>query len=229
MECDNITQHLNVLYVEDEENIRQMMGQILADEFASFDTAANGVEGLKNFKEKKYDLVITDIEMPYMGGLELAHQIRQIKEDIPIVLLTAYSEKEKLFKAIDIGVTKYLVKPFTPDKLLEIICEIFAKRLKKDEVVFLRRNIVYYKEKAQILKDDHFIQLTKKEKKFLDLLLANRQRVVSFEEIERSVWSDGDFSDNALRTLVKRLRKKLTKDLIRNYSGLGYKINLDNS
>ena len=229
MECNNITQHLNVLYVEDEESIREMMAEVLADEFASFETAADGIEGLQKFKEKSYDLVITDIEMPNMGGLDLAQKIRQIKEDIPIILLTAYSEKEKLFKAIDIGVTKYLVKPFTPDKLLETICEIVAKRQKKDEVIPLKSDIIYYKAKAQIEKNNQIIQLTKKEKKFLDLLLANKTRVVSFDEIERSVWGDGDFSDNALRTLVKRLRKKLTKDLIRNYSGLGYKINLDNT
>ncbi len=225
MKCEEILRGLKVLYVEDEPQIRQMLKEVLEEDFSVFDTAQNGVEGWKKFQENSYDCVITDIEMEQMDGLSLAQNIRQ-RSDIPIILLTAYSEKERLFKAIDVGVNKYLVKPFTPEKLLETVCEIFARKLEKESIIDLGRGFLYDGSNAAVMHEGEIINLTKKEKAFLDLLLKNRDHIVSFVEIEKNVWQEGEFSENALRTLVKRLRKKLYKELIANYSGLGYKINL---
>lgn len=226
MKCREILQGLKVLYIEDESQIREMLKEVLEDDFALFDTAENGKEGWEKFQKGSYDCIITDIEMEQMDGLTLAQKIRQ-KSDIPIILLTAYSEKERLFRAIDVGVNKYLVKPFTPEKLLETVCEIFTKKLERENIVNLGQGYLYDSSNASILYAGNIINLTKKEKAFLDLLLKNRDHIVSFVEIEKSVWQEGEFSENALRTLVKRLRKKIYKELIVNYSGLGYKINLD--
>jgi len=226
MSCHEILKNVSILYVEDEEDIRNLLADVLEDEFKSFDTAKNGEEGLARFKEGKYDCLITDIEMEKMDGLTLAQRVREIDDRIPIVLLTAYSEKERLFKAIDIGVTKYLVKPFTPDKLLEVVCEIFQKELKKNRIFDLGQGFLYDINKGELKKGDESVALTKKEKLFLDLLLKNKDRVVTFNEIEKEVWDGVDFSENALRTLVKRVRKKIYKDLVKNFSGFGYKINL---
>ncbi len=226
MDCETILKSLDLLYVEDEEQIRQMMQEVLQEDFRSFDTAANGIEGLHKVSSKRYDCIVTDIEMEGMDGLALAKKIKEKDESIVVILLTAYSEKERLFKAIDIGVNKYLVKPFTPEKLLQTICEIFSKRLQKEQVIALGRAFLYEPQRAVVKREGEEIKLTKKEKLFLDLLLQNRDRIVSFAEIENSVWAEGEFSENALRTLVKRLRKKLYKELILSHSGLGYKINL---
>ncbi|BCD62945.1 hypothetical protein NitYY0826_C1833 [Nitratiruptor sp. YY08-26] len=227
MDCVSILKNLDVLYIEDENQIRQMMKEVLQEDFHSFDTAADGKEGLGKFQQKHFDCVVTDIEMEGMDGLTLAQKIKEIDEDVVVILLTAYSEKERLFKAIDIGVNKYLVKPFTPEKLLQAICDIFSKKLAKEHIVDFGNGYLYNPQTAQVKKEDEVIKLTKKEKLFLDLLLENRDHIVSFQEIETHVWEEGEFSENALRTLVKRLRKKLFKELIVNYSGLGYKINLN--
>ncbi len=225
MECKEILKRLKILYIEDEAQIRQLLKEVLEEEFLVFDTAKDGEEGWQKFQQKRYDCVITDIEMEGMDGLSLAQKIRQIS-DIPIILLTAYSEKERLFKAIDVGVNKYLVKPFTPEKLLQVICELFMQKLQRESIIDLGKGFLYDKKNATVLYESKNIHLTKKEKAFLDLLLHNQDHIVSFLEIEENVWQDGEFSENALRTLVKRLRKKLYKELIENYSGLGYKINL---
>ncbi len=226
MACEDILKNLSILYVEDEEEIRNLLADVLHDEFRKFETAKNGVEGFEKFQKEDFDCLITDIEMEHMDGLTLAQKVREIDDEVPIILLTAYSEKERLFRAIDIGVTKYLVKPFTPDKLLEVVCEIFQKEFKKRAIYDLGEGFLYDIHKGELKKEGESIPLTKKEKLFLDLLLKNHDRVVTFSEIEKGVWEGVDFSENALRTLVKRVRKKIYKELIKNFSGLGYKINL---
>ena len=223
MRCEEVVKNLKILYVEDEDEIRELMQDVLGEDFALFETAKDGQEGLAKFIEGNFDCVITDIQMPGMDGLEVAEKIKKIK-NIPVILLTAYSEKERLFKAIDVGVSKYLVKPFTPEKLLDVLCEIFEQ---KDQIL-LGKDLLYCKSKGEIKRGEEINKLTKKEKILLDLLLESSDRIVSNKEIEEAVWPQGDFSQDALRTLVKRLRKKTDKNLIENYSGLGYKIKLGN-
>jgi len=225
MSCEEILKGLSILYVEDEDDIREMLKDVTMDEFKRFITAKDGIEGLQKFKENGFDIVITDIEMPKMDGLSLAEEIKKISKQIPVILLTAYSEKERLFKAIDVGVVKYLVKPFTPDKLLDVICEIAKKHLEIDKKIELLPNIYYDKSKKEVFtKDGKPINLTKKELQFLELLIKNRDRVVTIKEIESEIWHDVGFSEAALRALVKRVRQKTSKDLIKNYPGIGYKL-----
>ncbi len=224
MGCEEVIKHLKVLYVEDEGKIRELMQEVLAEDFSLFETAADGQEGLAKFIKRDFDCVITDIQMPGIDGLEFAQRVKKIK-DVPIIVLTAYSEKERLFKAIDIGVHKYLVKPFTPEKLLKVLCEIFRQK----EQIVLGEELLYFKSKGEIKRGEEINKLTKKEKILFDLLLESPEKIIGIEEIKEAVWPQGDFSQNALRTLIKRLRKKTDKALIQNFSGLGYKIILSKS
>lgn len=225
--CKEILSDLSILYVEDEDCIREMLRDVLKGDFKRFVIAKDGVEGLKKFKNSEFDIVITDIEMPNMDGMELAKEIKKISKETPVVLLTAYSEKERLFRAIDVGVNKYLVKPFTPDKLLDIICKIAKKYLQKDKIVKLSDEFYFdFKKREVYTKERVSITLTKKELKFFELLVKNRERVVTFEEIENYVWKDEVFTEAALRALVKRVRQKISKELIKNFPGIGYKLSI---
>jgi len=163
--------------------------------------------------------------MPKMDGMSLAEEIKKISKNTPVILLTAYSEKERLFRAIDIGITKYLVKPFTPDKLLDVVCDIAKKYLQKDKIIRLNEDLYYDIRKKEVCSNDKkFVSLTRKELCFLELLIKNRDRVVTIEEIEHIVWQDEVFTEAALRALVKRVRQKTSKDLVKNYPGIGYKL-----
>ncbi|WP_281951567.1 response regulator transcription factor [Nitrosophilus kaiyonis] len=225
--CENILKNLSILYAEDEDSIREMLKDVLKNDFKKFITAKDGVEALSKFKESKFDIVITDIEMPKMDGLALASEIKKISKNTPVILLTAYSEKERLFKAIDVGITKYLVKPFAPDKLIDIICEIAKKELELDKKLKLNENLYYDKIKKDVFTNDgKRVHLTKKELQFLELLIKNRNRVVTLEEIENIIWSDEAFSEAALRALVKRVRQKTSKELIKNFPGVGYRLEI---
>jgi len=223
--CEEILKEISILYVEDEDDIREMLKDVIKDDFKRFVTARDGVEGLKKFKKGEFDIVITDIEMPKMDGMSLAEEIKKISKNTPVILLTAYSEKERLFRAIDIGITKYLVKPFTPDKLLDVVCDIAKKYLQKDKIIRLNEDLYYDIRKKEVCSNDKkFVSLTRKELCFLELLIKNRDRVVTIEEIEHIVWQDEVFTEAALRALVKRVRQKTSKDLVKNYPGIGYKL-----
>jgi len=107
----NNLKNITVLFVEDEENIRKALKSAIGDEFKEFMLARDGSDGLKKFQKYKPDIVVTDILMPIMDGLEMSKEIKAISRDTPIVVLSAFDEKERLLQAIDIGIDKYLIKP----------------------------------------------------------------------------------------------------------------------
>lgn len=110
---------LRVLYVEDDKNLRLETGCIIERIFTDFDTACHGQEGFEAFREKTYDLVITDIEMPHMNGIEMSRAIRHINKDVPIVIISAYSNSNYFIEAISIGITHYILKPIKMPELID--------------------------------------------------------------------------------------------------------------
>lgn len=112
---------LSVLYVEDEESVRDGLSRYMKRRFASVDTAANGKEGLDKFKLGHYDIVVTDVRMPTMDGLEMARQIKAIRDEVPVIVVTAYNETDYFMRAIDIGVDRYVKKPVDPEELIGAI------------------------------------------------------------------------------------------------------------
>jgi DNA-binding response OmpR family regulator len=218
-----MTKDLKVLFVEDEKSIRLSLKETIGDEFKRFSIAKDGEEGLERFLNSQYDLVISDISMPKMSGLEMVAEIKKISKDVPIILLSAYSEKEKLLQAIDIGVTKYLIKPIDPEELLETISEIVEKRL-SDNIIKLKNPYTFDLNKDILFCDKKIVKLTKKELLFVTLLMKNLGEITSKEDIKKHIWNDKNTDDTLLRTLVRRFRAKTDKGLVENFPALGYKI-----
>ncbi len=228
MKKDNICQKLTVLYVEDEEKIRNLLKNTIKDEFKKFIVASNGDEGVKLFKKYQPDIVVSDILMPVMNGLEMSKIIKDISKNTPIILLTAFSEKEKLLTAIDIGIDKYLIKPIDVDELLKTIKEIASKKLSIDDVVNLINDYQFNRTKHILYKNNQKIELTKKELRFISVLVDGIGSFVPHDEIKAKVWSNKNVNDAAVRTFIKRFRAKTDYNFIKNISGLGYQINANN-
>ncbi|MBS4069309.1 MAG: response regulator transcription factor [Sulfurimonas sp.] len=212
---------LKVLLVEDEESISRLLKEAVADSFYTFLIAKDGLEGIALFKKLKPDIVITDIMMPRMSGLEMAQELRKINPDIHIIVLSAFSEKEKLLSAIDIGINKYFLKPFDTDELLDYIQSITPKL--SDRLIKLDDGFVFNKSTNSLYKKDRFVPLTKNEMKFLSLLLDNQESVIDDTLIKKNLWEE-DVSDERVRTFIRRLRAKTSKKLIKNVKGVGYQL-----
>ena len=213
---------LKVLLVEDEKKLSSLLKNAIGDSFYSFSVANDGVEGLKMFKKISADIVITDIMMPNMTGLEMAKEIKIIDKSVPIIILSAFSEADKFLGAIDVGVVKYFIKPFDPDELLEYIKSL--EEIIKSRVIKLSGGFTFNRTKKTLYKDGRYISLTKKEIQFFDLLL--QKDIVEYSIIKKTLWVDEDVSDERLRTFIKRLRAKTVKDLIQNIKSQGYAISI---
>lgn len=126
---------LDILYVEDDTALLQETSNILEKIFNSVDTASSGAEGLLKFTQNSYDLVITDIEMPELNGLEMSQKIKEIDPQIPIVVISAYSNSSYLIEAINIGINYYVLKPILLPQLLSTLHSV-VELIENRRVVF---------------------------------------------------------------------------------------------
>jgi len=215
---------LKILLVEDEEKLATLLKDAIGDNFHSFTIASDGVEGLKLFSSISPDIVITDITMPKMTGLEMGEKIKKLNTRVPVIILSAFSDTKKLLNAIDIGVVKYFIKPFDPDELLEYISSISENF--ESKLIELKDEFSFNLNTKSLYKNARFVSLTKKENIFIQLLLQNidGKKNVSDEVIKSKLWEGEEVSDERLRTFIRRLRAKTSKNLILNFKGEGYQI-----
>ncbi|MBP9491011.1 MAG: response regulator transcription factor [Aliarcobacter sp.] len=216
--------NLKILIVEDEKRLAQLLKDSISSSFFSVVIASNGEDGLKKFKSFKPDIIITDIMMPFCDGLEMTLQIKELDESIPIIVLSAHSDKEKLLKAIDLGINKYFIKPFDPEELLEHINKL-ALKLNKQKQSKLKEDFIFDNNSLSLYKNNTLISLTKREKELFYLLIKHKNQLVTTQDLKEKLW-DSEVNDEALRTFIKRVRIKTSKDLIENVSGQGYLISV---
>ena len=140
---NNILRNLKILYVEDDEMARDEIADFLEFEVGELKVASNGKEGLEIFNTFKPDIVITDINMPKMNGLEMAKEIKKISPKTPIIVTSAYSDSDYIIKAIEIGINKYVLKPIDIDELLAMLVQT-AKEMLFDETVQTQNEYIQF-------------------------------------------------------------------------------------
>jgi DNA-binding response OmpR family regulator len=217
----------NLLLVEDDERIMEKFSRLLSIYVNKIYHASNGKKALALFKKHRPSFIITDIEMPIVNGLEFVEILRKQNEQIPVIVTSAYSNKEYLFSAIKLQLIDYLVKPINYNELL-IALEKVALSLKKSEflnAVKISEGIVYIPNDKTISVDGVNIILTIKETELLELLISNRGNTVTKSMIEEKLFIFKEMSDSGLKNMVYKLRKKIGKDIILSVGRLGYKIN----
>ncbi|DAB36081.1 MAG TPA: DNA-binding response regulator [Sulfurospirillum cavolei] len=220
----NPLKHLNILFVEDEENIRKHIANALGYIVHEIKEASNGLEALEILKTFSPDIIMTDLEMPIMNGVELITTIRKKEINTCIVVLTAYTSQEYLLPLINMHIEHYVVKPIRFEKMLSILQQCCAKLGKSNDRHDLPQGYGYDWNQKILTYENRSITLTKKEISFLELLFHNQHRIVTYEEFQTYVWGDAVMTDDAIRSLVRNLRNKLPKDIIVNLSGIGYKL-----
>lgn len=124
-----ILRNISVLYVEDDKDIQQQLSLFLKAKVGVLWTAFDGREGLESYRKNKPDIIITDIRMPVMGGLEMVKTIRGIDRDIPIIITTAFNEPEYLLKSTDLGINQFMLKPTNPYLLLNTLIKMYQQLL----------------------------------------------------------------------------------------------------
>jgi DNA-binding response OmpR family regulator len=212
----------SVLYAEDESGVRKNVAEMLELLFKEVYVACDGEEAYLLFEEHHPDIVITDIKMPKLTGIELAKKIRKKDESTQILVISAHTEVDYMLEAVELSLIRYIVKPITETKLFEAL-ERFLEIQKSSGVIDLVDDWVYDSANKVICHATKEYELTKKESRLLELLLSKKS-VLTYEEIEMELWPDEYMSLNALRLLMKNFRKKLPKDYLKNIQGIGYKL-----
>lgn len=155
-ELENFLKDLRVLIIEDDEIAQKYLVEIVSDLVKEVFSASNGESGLTSFKENLPDIVISDINMPILNGLDMASEIKKIDEDVPVIIVTALNEIELLKQAIEIGIDRYISKPVDPEKLIFAINKcatmIYSHRIKLQKRDILLQEAII-SSKNEILQD----------------------------------------------------------------------------
>ena len=214
---------ISILYIDDEDNIRNGAVEYLSYYCSQVYEAKNGLEGYEVYKAKRPNIIITDINMPKMNGLEMIQKIREEDEETKIIVATAYLEPEYLLLAVELGLIKYLVKPITEDKLMPVLKKCSSSSEKVSSVFKIDKTHSFDMLNQTLFYDKKLIDLTKKELDFLTLLIENFERAVKYDEFNQRIW-EGMMSEDAMRSVVRELRAKISKHSVKNISKIGYQI-----
>lgn len=220
----------NILFIEDEQALREVFCDTLNKIYKKVFEASNGLEALDIFQNNKVDIVVTDINMPNMDGIEFLKELRKIDQNCKIIILTAYTNTEYLLDATELNITKYLVKPVDMEHLLDAL-KVAAEQTKNFEVlrkdIFeIRDGYVWNFSKKALFHNAKEIKLTKKEKLILNTIFSNPNKELDYKTLINTVWDkyEADHKDT-LKTMIASIRKKLPKDTIRTVYSIGYMYN----
>lgn len=229
-EINEILNSLTIAYIEDEKNIRENMSKtlnLLCKNCIEFQSA----EELLNYYEKNsVHIIITDINLPNMNGIELIKKIREKDEKIPIILLTAYIETQYLFDAIKYKVVEYLPKPIDYETLIQALLKATKDLVNNGSyIIKINKNLFFNVLNKELLTiDKKKIPLTPKELKLLNLFIKNKNKIVTYEEIKNQIWENSyEVTESAFKNLINKLRNKISKDSIVNISKIGYRLNIN--
>jgi two-component system copper resistance phosphate regulon response regulator CusR len=225
---------MKLLLIEDEVKTAHYLKKGLEENGFEVDTALDGKTGKHLAFRNLYDIIITDLILPGIGGREISRALREASIDTPILMLTALSETDDVVAGFDAGADDYLAKPFEFRELL-VRLRALAKRNRLQqpvEVTLEAADLKMWVEKRQVSRGGIPIELTAKEFALLEYLLRNKGRVISKSELARHVWKiDFDTGTNMVEVYVNYLRRKMDRDyptkLIHTQFGMGYVLRAD--
>ena len=237
----NYSKNISILFVEDDKDIRNETKELLEEIFPIVHLAVDGKDGLDQYsdfyKEHKYyyDLVLSDIKMPNMNGIELIKKIYEQNKKQIVLVLSAHNENEYLMELINVGIRQFILKPLNYNNFLDVIFkinrEIYSEKNseKISEFIKLSLELSWNKKTKELIKNNKEIKLTKKESLLISLLLKCPEKTYTNEEIIFILWSD-DFDKSPditnLKNIISRLRKKVPDLNIENIYSFGYKIHI---
>ena len=221
-----------ILIIEDEKQMAQLLEMELVHEGYIVDKTYNGLAGLDILENADYDLVLLDLMLPGLNGIEVCRRLRQFS-NVPVIMLTAKADVPDKVTGLDAGANDYLPKPFAIEELLariRVYTRGGASKNAKNRI--LVNDIVMDNEKHQVWRAGKEIELTKKEYDLLEMLLLNKNVVLSRAQLIEGVWGyEYEGEANVVDVFIRYLRSKLDdgfeKKVITTVRGVGYVIKVD--
>ncbi|MAO01776.1 MAG: DNA-binding response regulator [Flavobacteriales bacterium] len=220
---------MKILIVDDEKDILEFLSYNLRKEGFEILTANNGLEGLEMATKEVPDLIILDVMMPEMDGIEACEKIRENPslEDTLVLFLTARAEEYSELAGFTAGADDYITKPIKPKLLISRVKAILKRKRRKESVKKITLGeILIDKEKHQLTYSGKSVSLARKEFNLLFLLMSIPGKVFSRDEIIQNVWNDVVVGDRTIDVHVRKIREKIGNHHIKTIKGVGYKFDL---
>jgi DNA-binding response OmpR family regulator len=218
---------MKLLVVEDEKDLADAIANGLARQAYSVDLAYDGTEALRMIEVNKYDLLILDLNLPGIDGLEICKQVRATDSTTGILMVTARASQDARVLGLDIGADDYLIKPFHFPELLARVRAILRRKGEIRRVILRIDDLVLDPNSLNVHVGENSLNLTAKEFAILEYLLKNVGRVISQEELLEHVWNeDANLFTQTIKVHINNLRNKLKSsgkdNLIRTIKSKGY-------
>jgi two-component system, OmpR family, response regulator VanR len=224
-----------VLLVEDEELARKTLAFYLNTIFDEVIVACDGEEALLIIKEnygknKNFDLVLTDLNMPNISGIQMIDEVLKFVPNQRFIIVSAHKNEEDLLKLINLRVCGYFVKPLNIDNMMEMLKkakqEVILDKQPKIEIknlITLNNSYTFDLTNNKLYHNNLIVKLSKKEAEILDVLIKNIGTLISLDKFKEDVWNNININDSSFRTVMKRLKDKIKDDdFIISHKGYGY-------
>lgn len=223
-----ILKNKTILLVEDEIVIRNNIASMLRFFFKDVFTAVDGYNGLESYEKHLPDIIMTDLKMPFMGGFELLDELKKRSSSSYMIVVSAHTDTELLINAVNNDIDRYIIKPVTERQLFDAF-ESYINKIEQQtqDLKILFPGIMFDVDKRELSIKNTRVHLNNKETLLLKLLMQERNRTYTYEEIENQVWGEKSMSLNSLRSIVRDIRKKTGEKIIKNVSGVGYKLYIE--
>jgi DNA-binding response OmpR family regulator len=217
---------MQILVVEDEQRMAELLRRTLQEEGHQVILAADGKEGFEIARSSPFDVIILDVMLPGMDGVTVARQLRERRNQTPLLLLTARDAPSDVIRGLDCGADDYLTKPFSIEILLARVRAVSRRGAVARSVCLEVADVKLDPASRRVTRAGEVLGLTPREYKLLELLMRNPGRAISRDNILESVWGfDSDVNENTLEVFVRQLRLKIdTREpkLIHTIRGFGY-------
>ncbi|MCR5214144.1 MAG: response regulator transcription factor [Eubacterium sp.] len=226
-----------ILIVEDDEEIRNLLGKYLADNGYDIDLAENGMQGFNKIESEDYSLILLDIMLPFKSGDQVLKKVRETK-DVPVIIISAKDMIQTKIDVMRMGADDYITKPFDLDEVLVRIEAVLRRSVRSTSVVLndesktqklQYKNITLDMHGARVYVKDKELILTTKEYEILKLLMTYPDKLFSKSNLYESIWGDSFiYDDNTLMVHISNLRNKLknadNEEYIETVWGMGYRL-----
>lgn len=218
---------MRILLVEDEVPLSQAITEILKHNGFPTDAAYDGLSGLEYAESGVYDLVILDIMMPKMNGIEVLRTLREEKNAVPVLMLTALDEVEDKVKGLDAGADDYMTKPFNTEELLARVRALTRRRGDPVDEDLTYGDLTLRTKRYELVSGENSVKVSQKEFQILETLFYNPEQILTKERLIEKIWGgDSEAEYNNVEVYISFLRKKLqflgTKVEIKTIRGAGY-------
>jgi len=214
---------MKLLIIEDEESLNKVLVKVLRKLGYTTDSAHDGEEALNLYFENNYDLIILDLNLPKLDGMDVLKTIREDSAKLPVLILSARSEIQDKVQGLDEGANDYPTKPFHFDELVARARALLRRNFQTADVKIEIDNVTLDTAAKTVTMDGDPISLSKKEYGVIALLMLRKGEALPAQKLIESVWeSDTEEMENSFYVHISNLRRKLPKNFIKNVRGQGY-------